>query len=352
VTDIEHRRLGGSGLLVPVLSLGTATFAGGDRPGSWGDVQVEEATRLIDIALEAGANFFDTADIYSGGRSEEVLGRALGRRRDDALISTKLNGRTGPGANDVGSSRFHIVRAVEASLRRLGTEWIDVLYLHGFDALTPLEEVNSTLDELVRSGKVRYLGASNFSGWQLMKSLAVSDRHGWTRHVAHQAFYSLAAREYEWELMPLAVDQNVGTVVWSPLAQSRLSGKIRRGAARPADSRLAVRGETEKTGDEQLLRIVDVLDELASETGRTVPQLALNWVLSRPTVASVVIGARTGEQLRENLDVAGWSLTPEQLARLDAVSRVTPIYPYWHQLEQVGPRNPFPTGLRPESADL
>jgi len=351
VTDLEHRRLGGSGLLVPALSLGTATFAGGDRPGSWGDVQVEEATRLIDIALEAGANFFDTADIYSAGRSEEVLGRALGRRRDDALIGTKLNGRTGPGANDVGSSRFHIVRAVEASLRRLGTEWIDVLYLHGFDALTPLEEVNATLDELVRSGKVRYIGASNFSGWQLMKSLAVSDRHGWTRHVAHQAFYSLAAREYEWELMPLAVDQNVGTVVWSPLAQSRLSGKIRRGARRPADSRLAVRGETEKTGDEQLLRIVDVLDELALETGRTVPQLALNWVLSRPTVASVIIGARTEEQLRENLGAAGWSLAPEQLARLDAVSRVTPIYPYWHQMEQVGPRNPFPTGLGPEPAD-
>jgi aryl-alcohol dehydrogenase-like predicted oxidoreductase len=347
MTEMEHRRLGGSGLLVPALSFGTATFAGGDAAGSWGDVQVEEAGRLLDIALEAGVSFFDTADIYSQGRSEEVLGRALGSRRADALIGTKLNGRTGPGVNDVGSSRRHIIQAVEASLRRLGTEWIDVLYLHGFDAFTPLEEVLSTLDQLVRDGKVRYLGASNFSGWHLMKALAVADAHGWSRHVAHQAFYSLAAREYEWELMPLAQDQHVGTVVWSPLAQSRLSGKIRRGAARPADSRLAVRGETEKTDDEQLYRIVDVLDELAAETGRSIPQVALNWVLSRPTVSSVIVGARTEAQLRENLGAVGWTLDARQIARLDAASAVTPIYPYWHQMEQVGARNPFPTGLTP-----
>jgi aryl-alcohol dehydrogenase-like predicted oxidoreductase len=345
---MEFRRLGASGLLVPALSFGTATFANGSGAGSWGDVQVEEATRLVDIALDAGLNFFDTADVYAAGRSEEVLGRALGSRRDRALIGTKVNGRTGPGADDVGSSRFHILRAVEASLRRLGTDWIDVYWLHGFDALTPVEEVLSTLDELVRSGKVRYIGASNFSGWHLMKSLAASDRHGWARHVAHQAFYSLAAREYEWELMPLAADQGVGTVVWSPLAQSRLSGKIRRGAARPADSRLAVRGETEKSDDEQLYRIVDVLDELAEETGRTVPQIAINWVLSRPTVSSVILGARSETQLRENLGAIGWTLSPEQVERLDRASHVTPIYPYWHQLEQVGPRNPFPTGLRPE----
>jgi aryl-alcohol dehydrogenase-like predicted oxidoreductase len=342
---MEYRRLGGSGLLVPALSYGTATFAGGDASGSWGDTDVREATRLVDIALDAGVNFFDTADIYSGGRSEEVLGRALGRRREKALVGTKLNGAMGDGPNDRGSSRFHILRAVEASLRRLGTDYIDVYWLHGFDALTPVDEVLSTLDGLVRSGKVRYIGASNFSGWHLMKSLAASDRHGWARHVAHQAFYSLAAREYEWELMPLAVDQQVGTVVWSPLAQSRLSGKIRRGAARPADSRLAVRGETEKTDEEHLFRIVDVLDELAAETGRTVPQVALNWVLGRPTVSSVIIGARTEQQFRENLGAIGWSLAPEQVARLDAVSAVTPIYPYWHQMEQVGSRNPFPTGL-------
>jgi aryl-alcohol dehydrogenase-like predicted oxidoreductase len=345
--EMEYRRLGGSGLLVPALSFGTATFAGGDGIGSWGDVQVDEATRLLDIALDAGVSFFDTADIYSQGRSEEVLGRALGSRRDDVLIGTKLNGRTGPGINDVGSSRRHVIRAVEGSLRRLGTEWIDVLYLHGFDAFTPLDEVLSTLDQLVRDGKVRYLGASNFSGWHLMKSLAVADAHGWTRHVAHQAYYSLAAREFEWELMPLAQDQQVGTVVWSPLSQSRLTGKIRRGAPRPAGSRLAVVGETEKSDDEQLYRIVDVLDELSAETGRTIPQVALNWVLSRPTVSSVVVGARTEAQLRENLGAVGWSLTTEQIARLDAASAVTPIYPYWHQMEQVGSRNPFPTGLTP-----
>jgi aryl-alcohol dehydrogenase-like predicted oxidoreductase len=206
--------------------------------------------------------------------------------------------------------------------------------------------VLSTLDELVRSGKVRYVGCSNFSGWHLMKSLAVADAHGWPRHVVHQAFYSLAAREYEWELMPLAQDQDVGTVVWSPLAQSRLSGKLRRGAPRPdGGSRLVVRGETEKTDDEQLYRIVDVLDELAEETGRTIPQIALNWVLSRPTVSSVVLGARDERQLRENLGALGWSLTPEQIDRLDDASAVTPIYPYWHQVEQVGARNPFPTGI-------
>jgi aryl-alcohol dehydrogenase-like predicted oxidoreductase len=348
--QMEYRRLGASGLMVPALSFGTATFANGASTGSWGDVQVEEATRIVDIAIDAGMNFFDTADIYAAGRSEEVLGRALGSRRDRALIGTKLNGRMGPGVNDVGSSRFHILRAVEGSLRRLGTDWIDVYWLHGFDAFTPVEEVLSTLDELVRSGKVRYIGASNFSGWHLMKSLAVSDRHGWARHVGHQAFYSLAAREYEWELMPLAVDQNVGTVVWSPLAQSRLSGKLRRGAPRPtADTRLAVHGETEKTDEEHLYRIVDVLDEIARETGRTIPQIALNWVLSRPTVSSVIIGARTEEQLRENLGAVGWSLTPAQRARLDAASHVTPIYPYWHQMEQVGPRNPFPGALHPET---
>jgi aryl-alcohol dehydrogenase-like predicted oxidoreductase len=346
VTDMEYRRLGGSGLLVPALSLGTATFAGGEGTGSWGDTQVEEATRIVDVALDAGITFFDTADIYSGGRAEEVLGRAVAGRRDDVLIGSKLTGRTGPGVNDIGTSRFHILRAVEASLTRLGTDRLDVLYLHGFDAFTPLEEVHSTLDQLVRDGKVRYIGASNFSGWHLMKSLALCDRFGWARHVVHQAYYSLADREYEWELMPLAQDQHVGTVVWSPLAQSRLSGKIRRGAPRPDDSRLAVRGETEKGDDERLFRIVDVLDEISAETGRSIPQIALNWVLGRPTVSSVVLGARTEQQLRDNLGAIGWRLDDDQVARLDAVSRVTPIYPYWHQLEQVGPRNPFPTGLQ------
>jgi aryl-alcohol dehydrogenase-like predicted oxidoreductase len=341
---MEYRQLGRSGLKVPVLSFGTATFAGGDQTGSWGNVQVDEARRLIDLALDAGVNFFDTADIYSGGRAEEILGRAVAGRRDEVLIGTKANGRTGSGTNDAGSSRFHLTRALEASLRRLDTDHVDVYYLHGYDALTPIDEVLSTLDQFVRSGKVRYVGCSNFSGWQLMKSLSVSERHGWTRHVAHQAFYSLASREFEWELMPLAVDQGIGTVVWSPLSQGRLTGKLRRDTPVPADSRLAVPGETEASGDrETLYRTIDVLDELVIETGKTIPQLALNWVLSRPTVSSIIFGARNEAQFTENLGAVGWSLDPDQIARLDAASATTPIYPYWHQRVNNSERLPFPT---------
>ncbi|SFS14256.1 Predicted oxidoreductase [Microbacterium sp. cf046] len=343
---MEYRQLGRSGLTVPVLSFGTATFAGGEHTGAWGDIHDDEARRMVDLALEAGINFFDTADIYSDGRSEEILGRAVAGRRDEVLIGTKANGRTGPGADDVGSSRYHLTRALESSLRRLDTDHVDVYYLHGFDALTPVDEVLSTLDGFVQSGKVRYIGCSNFSGWQLMKSLAVSERHGWARHVAHQAFYSLAAREYEWELMPLAVDQGVGTVVWSPLAQARLTGKLRRGMPVPDDSRLAVPGETEASGDrETLFRIIDVLDELAAETGKTIPQVALNWVLSRPTVCSVIFGARNEAQFTENLGAVGWSLDSDQIARLDAASSRTPIYPYWHQIVNNSERLPFPTRL-------
>jgi aryl-alcohol dehydrogenase-like predicted oxidoreductase len=344
---MEYRQLGNSGLKVPVLSFGTATFAGGTGEGSWGDTQVEEASRLIDIALEAGVNFFDTADIYSGGRSEEVLGKALAGRRDDVLIGTKVTFRSdGTDANDVGSSRYHLIRALEGSLRRLETDHVDVYYLHGFDAMTPQEEVLSTLDEFIRSGKVRYIGCSNFSGWQLMKSLSVSERYGWSRHIAHQAYYSLAAREYEWELMPLAVDQNIGTVVWSPLSQGRLTGKIRRGKSAPSESRLTVGSETEQSGDEEtLFRTVDVLDELAEETGKTIPQVALNWVLQRPTVSSIIFGARNEAQLRENFGAVGWDLTTEQVARLDEASATTPSYPYWHQ-RSFEERNPFPTAVR------
>jgi aryl-alcohol dehydrogenase-like predicted oxidoreductase len=342
---MEYRQLGNSGLRVPVLSFGTATFAQGEHEGSWGNIEVAEASRLVDIALEAGVNFFDTADVYSDGRSEEVLGRAIGGRRDQVLIGTKATFRSGDGPNDVGSSRFHLVRSLEGSLRRLGTDYVDVYYLHGFDALTPLEEVMSTLDDFVRSGKVRYVGASNFSGWQLMKSLAVSDRYGWTRHVAHQVHYSLAARELEWELLPLAMDQHVGSVVWSPLAQGRLTGKIRRGQPAPAGSRLIAGSETEQSGTEEILfKTVDVLDQLAGETGKTLAQVALNWVLQRPTVSTVIFGARNEAQLRENFGAVGWSLDADQVARLDAASAVTPTYPYWHQ-RTFGERNPFPTNL-------
>jgi aryl-alcohol dehydrogenase-like predicted oxidoreductase len=342
---MEYRRLGGSGLMVPVLSFGTATFAQGDRHGSWGNTQVEEATRLVAIAIEADVAFFDTADGYSDGRAEELLGTAIAGRRDEVLIGTKAGFRTGEGINDIGNSRLHLVRSLESSLRRLGTDYVDVYYLHRFDALTPMGEVMSTLDDFVRSGKVRYIGASNFSGWQLMKSLAVSDRYGWARHVAHQVHYSLAARELEWELMPLGVDQNVGSVVWSPLAQGRLTGKIRRGQPAPSDSRLVAGSETEQSGDgETLFRIVDVLDEVAAETGKTLAQVALNWVLRRPTVSTIVFGARNESQLRENLGAVGWSLDASQVERLDAVSAVTPIYPYWHQ-RTANERNPFPTNV-------
>jgi aryl-alcohol dehydrogenase-like predicted oxidoreductase len=343
---MEYRLLGNSGLKVPVMSFGTATFAGGTQQGSWGNSDVKEATRLVDIALDFGVNFFDTADIYSDGRAEEVLGQALAGRRDQALIGTKVTFRSGDGINDVGSSRFHLVRSLEASLRRLGTDYVDVYYLHGFDAMTPQEEVLSTLDGFVRSGKVRYMGCSNFSGWQLMKSLSVSERYGWTRHIAHQAHYSLAAREFEWELMPLGIDQNVGTVVWSPLSQGRLTGKIRRGQPVPTDSRLVVGSETEQSGNEEtLLRTVDVLDELAKETGRTLAQVALNWVLHRPTVCSVIFGARNETQLLENVASTGWALTADQIARLDTASETTPTYPYWHQ-RAFSERNPFPTTVR------
>src|SRR6478609_6003417 len=227
---MESRQLGGSGLMVPVLCFGTGTFGGKNEFfRDWGATEVEEATKLVDICLEAGLNMFDSADVYSDGAAETILGKAIKGRRDELLISTKCTFRSGPGLNDVGSSRFHVIKACESSLRRLGTDYIDLYQMHGFDAVTPVEETLSALDDLVHSGKVRYIGCSNFSGWHLMKSLAVSDKYGLARHVAHQAYYSLVGRDYEWELMPLAIDQKVGTVVWSPLGWGRLTGKIRRG---------------------------------------------------------------------------------------------------------------------------
>jgi aryl-alcohol dehydrogenase-like predicted oxidoreductase len=343
---MEYRQLGGSGLSVPVLTLGTGTFGGGnDFFKPWGAVGVPEATHLVDVSLDAGLTMFDSADVYSGGLAEEILGKAIAGRRDRVLISTKASFRFGDGPNDVGSSRFHLIRAVEASLRRLGTDYIDLFQLHGFDALTPVEEVIGTLDDLVRAGKIRYIGASNFSGWHLMKSLAVSDKYGLARYVAHQAYYSLVGREYEWELMPLGLDQKVGAVVWSPLGWARLTGKIRRGQPRPEVSRLQDQRNVEagpQVADDYLFAVVDVLDALAAETGKTVPQIALNWLLQRPTVSTLVIGARNEDQLRQNLGAAGWHLAPEQISRLDAASAVTPIYPYWHQ-RGFAERNPFPT---------
>ena len=327
---------------VPALSFGTGTFGGGNEFfKAWGASDVAEATRLVDICLDAGVNLFDTADIYSDGLSETVLGKAVEGRRDKVLISTKATFRMGQGPNDLGSSRHHLVQACEASLRRLGTDYIDIYHLHGFDALTPVEEVLSTLDNLVKSGRVRYITCSNFSGWHLMKSLDVADRYGWSRYVGHQVYYSLVGREYEWELMPLAADQGVGALVWSPLGWGRLTGKIRRGQPLPKDSRLHKTAEQgPPVADEYLYKVIDALDAVAKETGKTVPQIALNWMLQRPTVATVIMGARNEEQLRQNLASEGWNLTKEQVAKLDAASEVTPIYPYWHQRQFVE-RNPW-----------
>jgi aryl-alcohol dehydrogenase-like predicted oxidoreductase len=339
---MEYRQLGHSGLKVPVLSFGTGTFGGrGDFFKQWGNSDVTEATRLVDICLEAGVNMFDTADVYSKGVSEEILGKAIAGRRDAVLISTKATFSMGEGPNDLGSSRHHLLHACEASLRRLNTDYIDIYHLHGFDAVTPVEEALKTLDTLVQSGKVRYIACSNFSGWHLMKSLSVSAKYGWSRYVAHQVYYSLVGRDYEWELMPLGLDKKVAAIVWSPLGWGRLTGKIRRGQPLPKVSRL--HGTAEQgppVPDEYLYKVVDALDEVARETGKSIPQVALNWLLQRPTVANVIIGARNEEQLRQNLGAVGWNVTKEQVARLDAASDAVPPYPYWHQRQFV--RNPKP----------
>jgi aryl-alcohol dehydrogenase-like predicted oxidoreductase len=344
---VEYRQLGGSGLKVPVLSFGTATFGGvGDFFKAWGSTDVLEAKRLVDICLESGVNFFDTANVYSSGRSEEVLGAAIAGRRSEVLVSTKATFPMGSGPNDLGSSRHALVRACEASLRRLGTDYIDVYYMHGFDALTPVEETLSALDDLTRSGKIRYIGCSNFSGWHLMKSLSVSERYGWSRYVAHQVYYSLASREFEWELMPLALDQKVGTVVWSALAGGALSGKMRRGQPLPSGSRLAQADFLAGARSDKLYDTIDVLDEIAAQTGKTVSQIALRWVLQRPSVVSIVVGARNEEQLKQNLGAVGWALDAGQMAKLDAASEVRPSYPYWHQRTFAAlnpPPVPFPS---------
>lgn len=330
---MEMRRLGHSGLQVPELTLGTGTFGGGtDFFKPWGATDVAEATRLVDVCLDAGLTMFDSADGYSGGQAEEILGQAVRGRRDRVLISTKVTLPKGTDPNHRGASRYWLPQAVDASLRRLGTDWIDLLQLHAFDALTPQEETLRVLDDLIRAGKVRYTGGSNFSGWHMMKSLATSDRLGVNRHVAHQAYYSLIGRDYEWELMPLALDQGVGGVIWSPLGWGRLSGKYRRSQPIGPSARAVQNGSfAPPVTDDLFYAVMDVLDALAAETGRTVPQIALNWVLHRPSVATVVIGARNEAQLRDNLGAVGWRLSPDQAARLDAVSRPPLPYPYWHQ---------------------
>jgi len=341
---MEHRQLGRSGLMVPALSLGTGTFGGtSEFFKRWGETDVAEASRMVDLCLDAGVNFFDTADVYSNGASEEILGAALKGRRDKAIISTKGTFSMGPGANDAGSSRYHIVRAAEASLKRLGTDHIDLYFMHGFDALTPVDETLRALDDLITAGKIGYIGASNYSGWHLMKALATSEKYGLASYVAYQGYYSLVGRDYEWELMPLGLDQGVGLMVWSPLGWGRLTGKIRRGRP-PEGGRIASGGAGggPEVEDEYLYSVVDALDAVAADTGKTVAQVALNWLLSRPTISNIVVGARNEEQLKQNLGAVGWSLTPEQISLLDDASHKTPTYPYWHQ-RQFDKRNPKPT---------
>ncbi|WP_031373141.1 MULTISPECIES: aldo/keto reductase [Lysobacter] len=342
---MDYRTLGRSGFKVSALGFGAGTFGGkGPLFSAWGNTDTDQARRLVDLSLDAGVNFFDTADVYSDGASESILGAAIKGRRDEVVLSTKLTLRAGDGPNDVGASRHHLLRATDKALKRLDTDYIDLLQLHHFDAMTPVEEVMSTLDDLVRAGKVRYIGASNFSGWQLMKSQAAADRYGYSRFVANQTYYSLIGRDYEWELMPLGQDQGVGAVVWSPLGWGRLTGKIRRGQPLPEGSRLHdTEGFAPPVDPERLYRVVDALDEIAAETGKSVPQIALNWLLQRPTVSTVLIGARNEEQLRQNLGAIGWNLDAAQIAKLDAASAVTPpypYYPYWNG--QFAERNPAP----------
>jgi aryl-alcohol dehydrogenase-like predicted oxidoreductase len=342
---MEFRQLGASGLHVPVLSFGTATFGGGTEFfKAWGSTQVEEARELVHLCLDAGVNLFDTADVYSNGLSEEILGQTLTGLRDRVLISTKATFPFGQGPNNQGSSRHHLLKQCEGSLRRLKTDYIDIYHMHGFDGNTPVEETLRTLDDLVQSGKVRYIAASNFSGWHLMKSLSISEKYGWNRYVAHQVYYSLANREYEWELMPLGLDQQVGALVWSPLAGGRLGGKYSRSKPKPTEGRVVEGGSPVPQAvisDETFYAITDTLEAIAAETEKSVAQVALNWVLRRPTVSSIIIGARNAEQLRQNLAAVGWNLTTEQIQRLDKASDIPTIYPYWHQRQNLT-LNPIP----------
>ncbi|NPU15118.1 aldo/keto reductase [Bradyrhizobium sp. 83002] len=330
---MDQRRLGHSGLRVPALSFGTATFGGSnDFFKAWGGTDAEGAARLIDVCLDHGISMFDSADVYSDGLAESILGQAIKGKRNRLLISTKGTFPKGAGPNDYGSSRQHLIEAIEGSLKRLGVDHIDLFQLHGQDYNTPVEETLATLDQFVRAGKIRYIGCSNFSGWHLMKSLSASDRYGYSRYVAHQAYYSLLNRDYEWELMPLGIDQGVGAVVWSPLGWGKLTGKIRRGQpAKPGTRAHDIAGTGPHFEEERLYRVVDALDGVAKETGKTIPQVALNWLLQRPTVSTIIVGARDERQLIENIGAVGWSLTAEQVATLDAASDIPAAYPVWHQ---------------------
>jgi aryl-alcohol dehydrogenase-like predicted oxidoreductase len=329
--QMEYRALGRSGLQVSVLSLGTMTFGGRGKFGLVGDVGVDEARRQVDLCLEAGVNLVDTADVYSDGASEEIVGDVLAGRRGEILVATKARFPMGPGPNDAGLSRHHLVRACEASLRRLRTDWIDLYQVHEWDGRTPVEETLAALDDLVTSGKVRYVGCSNFSGWHVMKSLAAADAEHLTRYASQQIHYSLQARDAETELLPLAVDQGLGVLVWSPLAGGLLSGKYRRGVAPPEGRHLTAWSEPPVPDEEALYAIVDALVDVGAAHGVSAAQVALAWLLRRPGVTSVVVGARREEQLVDNLAAAGLRLTDAEVERLEQVSRPRLPYPYWHQ---------------------
>ena len=334
---MEYRQLGNSGLRVPVLSFGTATFGGGnDFFKAWGNTEVSEASRLVNLCLDAGVNLFDTSNVYSMGMAEEILGKAISGSRDKVLISTKATFPMSDQVNDYGSSRLSLIKNCEDSLRRLGTDHIDIYHMHGFDANTPVEETLKALDNLVQSGKIRYIACSNFSGWHLMKSLSISERYGWSKYVAHQAYYSLINRDFEWELMPLGIDQKIGTIVWSPLASGMLTGKYRRNQPIPKNTRVAQGGSpvpANTIDNERLYNIIDRVDAIANETGKTAAQISLNWLLQRPTISNIIIGARNEDQLKQNLDAVGWNLSLDQVKSLDEASETFPVYPYWHQRE-------------------
>ncbi|HKA94680.1 MAG TPA: aldo/keto reductase [Streptosporangiaceae bacterium] len=329
---MEYRALGSSGLRISVLTMGTMTFGGTGAFAKVGSTDVQEARRQVDMCLEAGVNLIDTADVYSAGQSEEIVGEVLRGRWDQVLVATKVRMPMGPGPNDAGLSRYHVVSGCEASLRRLGTDHIDLYQVHEWDGLTPLEETLEALDLLVRSGKVRYVGASNYTAWQLMKALGIADRAGLPRFVSQQIYYSLQAREAEYELIPLTIDQGLGVLVWSPLAGGLLSGKYRRGQQPPAGSRqLTDWGEPPVYDGDALYDRIEVLVGIAQERGVSAAQVALAYTLGRPAITSVVIGARTADQLADNLAAAGLTLTAQERQQLDKASAPPLIYPYWHQ---------------------
>ena len=331
---MEYRQLGRSGLRVSVLTLGTMTFGGQGGFRAVGATDVDGARRQLGMCLDAGVNLIDTADVYSGGVAEEITGEVIKGRRDKLLVSTKVRMAMGDGPNDGGLSRQHIISGCEASLRRLGTDYIDLYHVHEWDGQTRLEETMSALDSLVKAGKVRYIAASNYAGWQLMKALAVADSRGLERFAAQQVYYSLEARDAEYELVPLAVDQGLGILVWSPLAGGLLSGKYSRNASPDGQTR-QLSGEWNEPpvrDQEKLYDTIDVLADVAGAQGASAAQVALAWLLGRPAVTSVVIGARTDEQLRDNLGAADLTLTADERDALDKVSAPELIYPHWHQL--------------------